>query len=80
MVGEVPESAAYVVLELILAEHHRGYGYGRHLSTLLARALPDPSRILIGTIHATNTGARTAALQAGRHDIGGWLQLPLGQA
>lgn len=68
---------AYVVRELVLAPEHRGQGYGRHLSTLLAQALPDPTRILIGTIHTTNQGARTAALKAGRHDIGTWLQLPL---
>ncbi len=70
---------AYVVLELVLAKPYRGHGYGPHLSTLLAQALPDPTRILIGTIHADNHGARTAALTAGRHDIGGWLQLPLVQ-
>jgi GNAT superfamily N-acetyltransferase len=68
---------AYVVREMVLAPAHRGHGYGRHLSALLAQALPDPIRILIGTIHNANHGARTAALQAGRHDIGGWLQLPL---
>ncbi|WP_238150884.1 GNAT family N-acetyltransferase [Kribbella sindirgiensis] len=68
---------AYVVRELVLAPRHRGHGYGRHLSTLLAQSLPDPTRILIGTIHEANQGARTAALTAGRQDIGGWLQLPL---
>lgn len=76
-----PEDAlglpAYVVRDLILAPEHRGHGYGRHLSALLAQALPDPTRILIGTIHNANHGARTAALQSGRQDIGGWLQLPL---
>ncbi len=70
---------AYVVRELILAKHHRGHGYGPHLSRLLAQALPDPTRIFIGTIHSANQGARTAALTAGRHDVGGWLQLPLSQ-
>jgi hypothetical protein len=68
---------AYVVREMILAPAHRGHGYGRHLSTLLAQALPDPTRILIGTIHHANQGARTAALQSGRHPIGTWVQLPL---
>ncbi|HZX01678.1 GNAT family N-acetyltransferase, partial [Kribbella sp.] len=68
---------AYVVRELVLAPEYRGQGYGRHLSALLAQSLPDPTRILIGTIHAANHGARTAALASGRHDIGGWLQLPL---
>ncbi|TCC54178.1 GNAT family N-acetyltransferase [Kribbella capetownensis] len=79
-----PEDAlglpAYVVREMILAPKYRGRGYGRHLSALLAQALPDHTRILIGTIHSANQGARTAALTAGRHDIGGWLQLPLPQA
>lgn len=69
----------YVVQELILTPAHRGHGYGPHLSTLLAASLPDQSRLLTGTIHAANTGARTAALKAGRQDIGGWLQLPLPQ-
>ncbi|MEU4190827.1 GNAT family N-acetyltransferase [Kribbella sp. NPDC026611] len=68
---------AYVVREMLLADEYRGHGYGPHLSTLLAQSLPDPTRVLIGTIHATNQGARTAALKAGRHDVGGWLQLPL---
>ncbi|MFK4082496.1 GNAT family N-acetyltransferase [Kribbella sp. NPDC020789] len=76
-----PEDAlglpAYVVRDLLLTKKHRGNGYGRHLSRLLAAALPDPTQILIGTIHSANQGARTAALQAGRHDIGGWVQLPL---
>ncbi|MFF0265182.1 GNAT family N-acetyltransferase [Kribbella sp. NPDC004536] len=69
---------AYVVRELVLSPEHRGHGYGRHLSALLAQSLPDPTRILIGTIHAANQGARTAALKSGRQDVGGWLQLPLG--
>ncbi|WP_410785910.1 GNAT family N-acetyltransferase [Kribbella sp. C-35] len=71
---------AYVVRELVLAPQHRGHGYGPHLSALLAQSLPDPTRILIGTIHEANHGARTAALKSGRQDIGGWLQLPLSQA
>lgn len=71
---------AYVVREMILAPEYRGRGYGRHLSALLAQALPDHNRVLIGTIHSANQGARTAALTAGRQDIGGWLQLPLDQA
>jgi hypothetical protein len=70
---------AYVVREIILSKKHRGNGYGRHLSHLLAQSLPEPTHILIGTIHAANRGARTAALQAGRHEIGAWLQLPLDQ-
>ena len=62
----------------ILTPAHRGHGYGPHLSALLAQALPDRTRLLTGTIHAANTGARRAALTAGRQDIGGCIQLPLG--
>jgi len=66
----------YKITELILADHARGQGYGRYLTTLLARALADktadPEMVLIGTIHHHNTGAIQAARQAGRHDIGGW--------
>ncbi len=68
---------AYVVRDLILTKKHRGNAYGPHLSRLLAAALPNPNNILIGTIHAANQGARTAALRAGRHEIGAWFQLPL---
>lgn len=68
---------AYVVQEIILSPTFRGHGYGASLSTLLARALPDQSRVLIGTIHAENRGAITAALVAGRVDVGGWVQLAL---
>jgi L-amino acid N-acyltransferase YncA len=71
---------AYVVQELILARKFRGRGYGPHLTTLLARALPDGNRVLIGTIHADNRGARLAAERAGRVDVGGWIQVPLGTA
>jgi GNAT superfamily N-acetyltransferase len=67
---------AYVVQELILAPEFRGRGLGTHLSTLMAQALPDTHPILIGTIHANNNGATTAATKAGRQDIGGWLQAP----
>jgi L-amino acid N-acyltransferase YncA len=68
---------AYIVQDLILAANYRGRGYGPHLTTLLARALPDDLTYLIGTIHANNRGAITAATTAGRTDLGGWLQLPL---
>ena len=68
---------AYVVQELMLSPRFRGRGYGAALSTLLARALPDPSRILIGTVHAGNRGAISAAVRAGRLDVGGWLQVAL---
>ena len=46
-------------------------------NTLLACALPDDGRVLLGTIHGDNRGAREAALRAGRHDIGGWTWVPL---
>ena len=69
--------SAYLVQELILSPQVRGQGYGAFLSTLLARALPDQHCILIGTIHAENRGAITAATRAGRVDVGGWVQLKL---
>lgn len=68
---------AYEVQEIILAPAFRGRGYGAHLTTLLARRLPDRDRVLLGTIHADNRGALEGARRAGRHDVGGWLQLPL---
>lgn len=68
---------AYSVQELLLAPHARGHGLGSHLSTLLARALPDDRRVLSGTIHGENLGARRAALRSGRHDVGGWTWVPL---
>ena len=70
----------YSVQELLLTPEFRGRGYGAHLTTLLARALlkgPEPTRLLFGTIHADNAGAYPAALRAGRHDVGGWVELPL---
>ncbi len=68
---------ARVVQEIILAPDFRGRGYGAHLSTLLARALPDQPPILIGSIHAANRGALQAAERAGRIDVGGWIQVEL---
>lgn len=79
--GTLPETQlglpAQVVQELLLAPHARGHGLGLHLSTLLARHLPDDGRVLSGTIHSENLGALRAALAAGRHDIGGWVWRPL---
>lgn len=79
--------AGYTVAELILTDAARGHGYGRYLTTLLSQALPVPealpghtagtSPVLIGTIHHDNAGALRAAQQAGRHDIGGWVTVPL---
>lgn len=72
--------AGFTVAELILTEPARGHGLGRYLTTLLARALLTHGRadlILIGTIHHHNTGALSAAHQAGRHDIGGRITYPL---
>jgi GNAT superfamily N-acetyltransferase len=75
-VGTLPESQlglpAHVIQELVLTPPARGRGLGRYLSTLLARALPDDGRVLSGTIHGNNVGARRAALEAGRVDLGGW--------
>lgn len=71
---------AYVVKELVLAPEYRSRGYGPHLTTLLAQALPDDETVLVGTIHADNRGAMQAALAAGRVDIGGWFQIPLTSA
>ncbi len=66
------------VVELILDHRHRGRGYGRHLSTLLARAvsLPD-DQCLLGTIHADNVASYRSALAAGRVDVGGEIVIPL---
>lgn len=76
--GETLGLPAYVVQELVLDARFRGRGHGAHLTTLLARALPDASRVLLGTIHADNRGALQAAQKAGRVDVGGWFQVPLG--
>jgi GNAT superfamily N-acetyltransferase len=66
------------VVELILGHPYRGQGYGRHLSALLATALPLPDdEALIGTIHADNVAAYRAALRAGRVDVGGEIAIPL---
>lgn len=79
--GTLPETQlglpAQVVQELLLTPTARGHGLGPHLSTLLARHLPDDGRVLSGTIHGENRGARRAALRAGRHDVGGWTWVPL---
>lgn len=73
---------SYSVQEVLLAPAFRGRGYGVHLTTLLARAVlearpSEPGRVLFGTIHADNAGAYSAALRAGRADVGGWVQLKL---
>jgi GNAT superfamily N-acetyltransferase len=66
------------VIELLLDTDHRGRGYGKHLSVLLAQALPmDDAECLMGTIHADNTTAYHAAINAGRIDIGGEIRIPL---
>jgi hypothetical protein len=67
---------SYVVRDVFLAKPFRGEGLGRHLAPLLAQSLPEQSNILLGAIHANNTGARNAALAAGRQDVGGWLLVP----
>ncbi|MGI8700166.1 MAG: hypothetical protein ACR2JU_03000 [Nocardioidaceae bacterium] len=66
------------VVELILDHGYRGLGYGQHLSTLLAKALPLPDEdCLMGTIHAENHAAYRSALRAGRVDVGGEIVIPL---
>lgn len=66
------------VIELLLDHDYRGLGYGKHLSVLLAKAVPMPdNECLIGTIHADNTAAYRAALNAGRVDVGGEVRIPL---
>jgi len=66
------------VVELLLDHRFRGRGYGRHLSTVLAMALPLPDdECLMGTIHADNTAAYRAALGAGRVDVGGEIRVPV---
>lgn len=81
-VGAIPQGdtlgmPAWVVQELALTPHARGHGYGRHLSSLMARQLSDDRPVLVGTIHADSRGARAAALAAGRRDVGGWVKVPL---
>ncbi|MFD2082683.1 hypothetical protein SAMN05421678_111131 [Actinopolymorpha cephalotaxi] len=79
--GDTLGMPAYVVQELVLARRFRGRGFGPHLTTLLARALPDDGRrVLVGTVHSGNRGAREAAERAGRVDVGGWIQVPLATA
>ena len=66
------------VVELILDDPYRGSGYGRHLSPLLARALPMPDdQFLMGTIHARNLPSYRSALGAGRVDVGGEFTIPI---
>ena len=76
--GETLGLPAYVVQELVLSAAARGRGLGRYLATLLARALPEAGdvSVLLGTVHQDNHGALSAALEGGRVDVGGWLQLP----
>jgi len=67
-----------VVIELLLDPAVRGRGHGRHLSVLLARALPLPDdQLLFGTIHADNSPAYRAATRAGRTDVGGEVLIPI---
>lgn len=66
------------VVELLLTPERRGRGWGRHLSVLLAKALPmDDSDCLIGRIHLDNTSAYRSALGAGRVDVGGEFRIPV---
>jgi hypothetical protein len=66
------------IAELVLDQAFRGNGYGRHLSVLLANAVPMPDEaFLMGTVHAANLPAYRAAVAAGRVDVGGELTIPL---
>jgi len=66
------------VVELLLDHPYRRLGYGKHLSTLLAKAIPLPTEeALMGTIHADNGPSYRSALRAGRVDVGGEILIPL---
>ena len=66
------------VVELVLDLPFRGQGHGRHLSTLLARALPVPDETLLqGTVHYDNLPAYRSALAADRVDVGGEIVIPV---
>lgn len=66
------------VVELLLAAEHRGRGIGKHLSTLLAKAVSlDDDACLMGTIHSDNVRAYRSAISAGRVDVGGEVRIDL---
>lgn len=66
------------VVELLLSPEYRERGLGKHLSPLLAKALPmTDDQCLMGTIHADNVPAYRAALAAGRVDVGGEVRITL---
>lgn len=66
------------VVELFLTPEYRGRGLGKHLSTILAKALPfADDECLMGTIHADNTPAYRAAMAADRIDVGGEVRVML---
>jgi GNAT superfamily N-acetyltransferase len=66
------------VVELLLTPDHRGRGFGKHLSTLLAKAVPlDDDACLMGTIHSDNVRAYRSAISAGRVDVGGEVRIDL---
>ena len=67
-----------VVIELLLDLSVRGRGYGKHLSTLLAKQMGMPDdQFVLGTIHVDNTPAYRSAIASGRHDVGGEVIVPL---
>ena len=66
------------VVELILDHRHRGRGYGRHLSTLLARSRPAAGRPVSPRHHpCRQRTSYRSALAAGRVDVGGEIVIPL---
>ena len=63
----------YLMIEILLAEHARGKGFGAALQRRLVERLPDPEWLLLGTIDARNVAAIRAATAVGRVDVGGYL-------
>src|SRR5690606_21380128 len=63
----------YVMIEILLADHARGRGFGAGLQWRLAERLGDADQLLLGTIDARNLPAIGAATSVGRVDVGGYL-------
>lgn len=67
----------YRMIEILLARHARGQRLGGALQRRLLEALPDPSKLLLGTIDVRNVAAIRTAERVGRIDVGGYLWAPL---
>lgn len=63
----------YLMIEILLASHARGRGFGAALQRSLVERLPDPEKLLLGTIDTRNLPAIRAATAVGRVDVGGYL-------